>query len=122
MDIHITKYENMDNNKANKKNSDQIIQPTNNSQNTKIEKFEVEDRRSLNNTSNLIRKNQENSNEDLMDKVKRIYHQISTNRNVRAVFCPFDDSNEECQICYKICVIVTLFIILFMFYLISVYN
>ncbi len=95
---------------------------------TVIQKFEVEEKRpSIKNTRDYFQtnRNQVSSHpreEDFFDKVKRIYTEVSTNRNVRAVFCPFDDSSSECQVCYKICVGITLLILLFVFYLISKYN
>lgn len=122
MDVHIAKYQNMDGKKANNNRlADPMLQQPSNNQNTIMEQFQVEDRKSLSRGIPQV-SNQAPKEEEFIDKVKRIYHDISTNRSVRAVFCPFDDSSEECQICYKICVVVTLLIIIFMFYLISVYN
>jgi hypothetical protein len=136
MDIHIAKYENLDGKKS--KNIPQLKQSlTEDQSNIKtdavIEKFEVEEKRSSikkhTNSSNneyfQTNRNQFSSHpreEDFFEKIKRLYTEFSNNRNVRAVFCPFDDSSSECKICYKICVGVTLMILLFVFYLVSKYN
>lgn len=130
MDSHIAKYKTLDPGKQPEIKEPLII--TQNS--TKIEKFEVDEsniRISQTNHNQINRNllsNNVNSNinsihdEDFFSKSKRIYNQFWSNRQVRHLLCPFDNESEGCQICYKICAAMTVFVLLWVFYLIFQYK
>jgi hypothetical protein len=128
MDAHIAKYEKLVPGKE-----PTVIQQKNSSRASKIEKFEVDDSqvKTSEAQANLHVYNERKSNnnenihyndEDYFTKAKRLYNDFWSNHEVRAIFCPFDDDSQGCQICYKVCVGMTVFLILWIIYLIKQYN
>ena len=70
------------------------------------------------NSNNYNSNSNSNSNQDYLEKMKSLYNDFMTNKHVRYVICPFDDSSEECQTCYKFCTGCTCMIFLLVLYLI----
>jgi hypothetical protein len=128
MDSHIAKYKTIDPGKQ-----PEIKEPFIPTRNSKIEKFEVDESKirisQPNNQINTnLSSNNVNSNtnslheEDFFSKSKRLYNDFWSNRNVRHVLCPFDNESEGCQICYKICTGMTVFVLFWVLYLIYQYK
>jgi hypothetical protein len=130
MDSHIAKYKSVDPGKQ-----PEIKEPfIPNRNSTKIEKFEVDEsniRISQTNNNQINRNltsNNVNSNinslheEDFFSKSKRLYNEFWSNPQVRHTLCPFDNESEGCQICYKICAGMTVFVLLWVLYLIFQYK
>jgi len=128
MDIHVAKYTKIKDDKGTSKvlneNKDQSpankTQENNSNQTQNIEKFNIDESNLKNsyalNKSPINNPHQATHNQNQETDYNKLIKDFIQSREFRAIVCPFDDSSESCQMCYKICAITTCIIILLVLY------
>ena len=75
-----------------------------------------------NKNESLLRENNKNYYENILDYIKEKYYEIINNKNISIILNPFQNESKNCQLFYKICCYITLFLLFLVIFCLFYYS